>query len=109
MAIGKHWTTLAGTGAGLFLAHHFISAKRFEPILFRGISAGVAFLIYVIVGVVSLTRTGSEMAETKFYYHCLTHYKEAKCQPILENLPQRGRDAMATRLQMLQKQLSTKR
>jgi hypothetical protein len=109
MAVGKHWTTLAGTAVGLLLAHHFISAKRFEPILFRGISAGAAFLIYVIVGVVSLTRTSSEMAETKFDYHCLTHYKEAKCQPILENLPQRGLHAMAARLQALQKQLSTKR
>lgn len=108
VSIGKQLGALA-VGCGVLLGvHHFVVVKRFEEMVVKAASAGVTFVAFLVLSIVLLTRTSTEMLETRFVHHCISHYQEVQCQRALENLPLRSRGEVGSKLQVLQKHLTLK-
>lgn len=106
IAIGKYGATVLGIGAGIAVLHHFLAVKHWDSVAVKTASAVGGFLIYTTLTIILLTRTTTEMIETKVTHDCLTHYHESRCQSSLNLLPMSAREKLATGVQNLTKHLS---
>ena len=104
-ALGRQAGILAGVGAVLLAAQWFALKKLTRP-LYRMLTAkglGMAFLVLCIL---VFTRTGSEIGDTKFAYHCLRRFDAAECRLVLQRLAPAERERYRQRLHAIEKELS---
>lgn len=107
--MAKNWSAMLVTSGFLLALHHFLFVKKFnEQPVFRLASSITIALGFLIFTIVMLTRTSSEMLETKFIHHCLIHFKENSCRAVLANLPDGSREALDQRMKRLSKELTRK-
>ncbi|MCX6101954.1 MAG: hypothetical protein NT000_01655 [Proteobacteria bacterium] len=105
----KRVMLLSVVGGILFSIHHFGLARRTIESWKKMASAGAVSLVFTALAILMLTKTSTEDLEAKVNHHCLLHLNVKKCAVALENLPEKTRENLLSRLQSFSKEIAIKK
>ncbi|NBX92769.1 MAG: hypothetical protein EB078_06455 [Proteobacteria bacterium] len=107
--LGEKFSFLLGTGISLILIHHWVIIKQVRKNWANWTSFAISSLVFSVLSIFLLTRTGREMLDQKIVFYCVSHYNEQKCNKGFNSLSASEREYFSKRLDSFQKQLAIKK